>query len=367
MIGQNLVNVIESLYIPTVGQVRLQRIAWMEIMRVSSKKLFLMVLVIIVTATIVFPVFAFEKTGTTAAAFLQIPIGARLPAMGNAGVALAAGPEGLLINPASAWTVDGVGLSVAHTEWFADLQHQQIAVRIPYNRTVMFGLSILSFSGDPIEQTTIEQQEGTGIEAEYGDIAVGFSSVGRVTDRFVVGGTAKYIHQKLFNETASTIGFDIGTRLETALEGFTIGMAMTNLGGEMQLEGRDLYTEEEENIKYETSKWPLPLMFRTGIGWRLLGNDYAFVADENHAVTIAVDALHINEGITTLHAGVEYGFGNTIFLRAGRTFEHDTEEWAFGAGVRINIYKYTVITDFAYADLGDLDAVQRINFTLLQR
>lgn len=314
---------------------------------------------------------AFDKPGTTAATFLQIPVGARFPAMGSAGVALPGGPDLLAVNPAAARAGNGFGVSVSYIDWFAGLQHQSVGLLVPMSPTFSLGLDVISFGGDEFEQTTLNEQEGNGIMVQYGDLAVGASGISRLTDRFTVGVTGKYIRQDLFNESATTFAFDVGTLLETELPGFTIGMAMTNLGGEMQLDGRDLLQEpggvSGGGTQYETSSWPLPLSFQTGIGWSLLGDDYALRSSDLHSLIVAADARHLNEGVTTVHLGAEYGFGGTVFLRGGRTLGHDSETWAFGAGVHVNLYDYKVSADFGYADLGDLNTVQRVTLSVSRK
>ncbi len=315
---------------------------------------------------------AFEKTGTTAATFLQIPVGARVPGMGGAGVALSGGPELLATNPAAAFSAgDRIGVALSDVDWIAGFRHQSASLVVPTLPTFALGLNIISFGGDEFEQTTLDAQEGNGIMVDYGDLAVGASMIARLTDRFTVGVTGNYVHQALFNETASTVAFDVGTMLLTSLQGFSIGMSMTHLGGEMQLKGRDLLVEpggvSGGGTQYETSAWPLPLTFQTGVAWRLLGEGFAWSQNSVQSLALAVDARHVNEGVTTVHLGGEYGFRDTVFLRAGRTFGHETEKWAFGGGVRVNLYSYTVCADLAYADFGDLDAIQRVTITLAQR
>ncbi|MDP8208273.1 MAG: PorV/PorQ family protein [Candidatus Electryonea clarkiae] len=307
---------------------------------------------------------AFEKTSTTAATFLQIPVGGRLPAMGGAGVAYSGNAEMLSTNPAASLAGQGVGVSVSYIDWFAGLRHQSAAVVIPYNNDLSFGIHVISFSGDEFEQTTLTSQEGNGVMVNYGDLAIAASGISQLTDRFTVGVTGKLIRQTLFHTSASTFAFDVGTLLKTELEGLSIGMAMTNLGGEMQLDGRDLIVEpggiSGGETRLSTSAWSLPLTFQTGIAWNYYKSD-------PHSLLFAADAKHLNEGTTTVHLGMEYGFGETVYLRSGRILGHDTESWAFGFGIHFNIYDYSVTTDMAYADLGDLDTVERITISLTRR
>ncbi|GBE29657.1 hypothetical protein BMS3Bbin04_00679 [bacterium BMS3Bbin04] len=312
--------------------------------------------------------FSFDKPGTTAATFLQIIPSSRLASMGGAGVAFSGGPEMLAINPAAVKPSDNLAASFSYLDWFAGLNHQTLAVTAPVTPDLRLGFHTIYFGGDDFEQTTLDQPDGNGIMVDYGDIALGGSAIMTLTDRFTVGVTGKYIRQNLFNTHAQTIAFDIGTMLVTSLDGFSIGMAMTNLGGDMQLGGRDLIMEtssdDEAETRLHTSSWPLPLTFQTGIAWRLLGNDQAFWANDSHGLTIVADGKHLNEGVTTVHFGAEYNLRQLVFLRGGRTLDHDTEGWAFGAGIRLKLSSMLVEADFAYADLGALSSVKRVTIGL---
>ncbi len=340
-------------------------------MRFTKMNIFTIILLFNIILFTPLVVFAFEKTGTTAATFLQIPSGSRLPSMGGAGVAISGGPELLSLNPALVNGDGKLGISLSYIDWFAGLDHQSASFVFETKPNLQLGLNIISFNSEEFEQSTLQQQEGTGVMVEYGDLAFGTSAIMQLTDRFTLGMTGKYIHQKLYNETASAFAFDIGTHLITSLEGFTIGMAMNNLGGEMQLDGRDLIVEpggiSGGSTKLETRKWPLPLTFRTGIAWKIFGDKNAYKTNKMQSLLLAADARHLNEGVTTVHLGGEYGFANTIFLRGGRTVNHDSEEWSFGAGIKTNIYDWIVITDLAYADLGELDTIRRVTITIWQR
>jgi len=310
--------------------------------------------------------FGFEKVGTTSAQFLQIGIGGKLTAMGGAGVAIVSGPDALYWNPAGIVESHKLEFGIYYADWIADLRHQFIGLTVPVSEKGVLGIHGISLGGDEFEQTTLSFQEGNGVMVEYGDLALGATYAHRLTERFSFGGTFKYIHQKLFHETASTFAIDLGSRLDTDLEGFSIGMSMTNLGGSMTLKGRDLLTSgpEETAEEYQVSDWPLPLMFQVGAAWKLLGVLNSYWKNADHGITVLFDGKHINEGMTRWHAGIEYGFKRMIFLRAGKVFEHYTEDWTFGGGIQVPLGDYALAADFAYADMGDLDIVQRVSFTI---
>jgi len=310
---------------------------------------------------------AFDKVGTTAAQFLQIGVGARLTGMAGAGVAVVTGPDALYWNPGRITVEPGIAISAYYADWIAELRHQFIGATVPVSYAGTIGVSVISLGGDEFEQTTLSYQEGNDVMVEYRDLAMGLSYAHRLTDHFSVGGTGKYIYQKLFHETASTFAFDIGTSLKTDLPGLTIGMAMTNLGGEMKLQGRDILTSEanEPATEYQMTSWPLPLTFQVGVGWKVWGQEEAFQINNDHDLILALDGRHINEGLTHWKAGLEYSFRHLIFLRTGRVFQHDSEDWSFGAGFAIPITNWQIRADFGYADMGDLDTVQRVSLTVL--
>ena len=61
-----------------------------------------------------------------------------------------------------------------------------------------------------------------------------------LTDRFNVGLTVKYIYQRIWNETATGIAFDVGTQYRLDFQNLTIAMCMTNFGADMNYDGPDL-------------------------------------------------------------------------------------------------------------------------------
>ena len=325
-----------------------------------------LILAAIIMAESFSPANAFDKVGTTAAQFLQIGVGGKIPSLGGGGVALISGPEALYWNPAGIASVRNLSVKIYHADWIAGMRHQFIGVTSPFGDDGVIGFHGLSLASDEFEQTTLTFQEGNGVMVDYADLSLGVSYAHRLTDRFNFGATFKYIHQRLFHETASTTAFDLGTHLDTDLEGFSIGMAMTNLGGSMKLEGRDLLVTgpDEEEAEYQVSEWSLPLTFQVGVSWKLMGRSNAFKENSDNSVTVVFDGRHLNEGMTRWHTGIEYGVRDIIFLRAGKVFEHDTEDWTFGGGINVPLGKNNLIVDFGYADLGDLEQVQRISLGL---
>jgi hypothetical protein len=169
--------------------------------------------------------------------------------------------------------------------------------------------------------TTVAAPDGTGERWSAADLAVGFTYARRLTDRFSIGGSAKYISERIWNETASNITFDAGLLYVTDFNNMRLGMSMSNFGGDLQLDGRDLYntvdidpadagTNKTLVGKLKTDAWPMPLLFRVGIAMDVINN-------QTVRGTIAIDALRPSDNTESLNVGGEVGWQDMLFLRGG--------------------------------------------------
>jgi len=189
-----------------------------------------------------------------------------------------------------------------------------------------------------------------------------------------VGVTAKYIQQDAYNESANTFALDIGTYLRTGFHNLVIAMCVSNFGGSMQLEGRDLITLADINkgvsgdynpdARLKTEPWPLPLNFRIGVAMDILGGNDPLFEAVDHRVTMAIDGNHPNDNNERLNIGGEYSWQEAFFVRAGYKINYDVEKWTFGAGVKLNVGSQQVSFDYALVDYYELGKVSRFSLEL---
>jgi hypothetical protein len=316
---------------------------------------------------------SFTKVGTTAAPFLKIEYGARPVAMGGAFVALADDPSGIYYNPAGIADIKTPQFMGGYTVWFADMKYNYATFVLPTERVnlALWGSFLYC---DDIEVTTVEDPEGTSQYFSYIDGLLGITVSAFLSDRLSVGLSGKYIQQKLYNESASTFALDIGSILRTPIKGMRLGMCLANYGGRMQLFGNDLivqvdpwpdYTGNPDvEARLTTESFPLPLGFKLGIALDILGNGEAFITNDQHRVTVAVDGIHPNDGEEKLQFGVEYGVYNTLFLRGGYKINYDTQTYSAGAGMKFSIGQRTFAVDYAYVDMDLLEGTHRISLAI---
>jgi hypothetical protein len=313
-----------------------------------------------------------SKTGTTAAPFLNIDVGARAVGMGGAFVSIADDISAMYWNPAGVTQLTQSEAVFSHTRWIADVSFNYAAIAIPLGNMGTIGANATFLSMDEMERTTEAYPEGTGETFSAGDYAFGLCYARSLTDRFAIGFNLKYIYQSIYHCTATGMAFDVGTIFTTQLEGLKIGMSISNFGTKMRMNGRDLLTQVDVNpnlsgnnpninADLRTDEFDLPLMFRVGISMDVLKG----IGNSN--LILSVDALHPNDDVESLNVGGEYVLNNMFFIRAGykSLLAKDSEEGlSFGAGMQYNLAGATLKLDYGFKDFGILNEVQMFNLGL---
>lgn len=316
----------------------------------------------------------FSKAGTAVAQFLKIGIGARASAMGESFAAVSNDVTALYWNPAGITNINSITFGASHSQWLAEIYHNFAGIVIPLSSSDVIGISATSLTTNEEEVTTVEQPDGTGMYYNVSDISIGLSYARAQTDRFSVGLTVKYIQQNMYNVSAQTIALDLGTYLKTGFHNLVIAMSVSNFGGNMQLEGRDLIAlvDINKNISGEynpdaflkTESYPLPLNFRVGIAMDLVGGVDPVIHSNLYRVTLAVDGNHPNDNNERLNIGGEFAWDEMLFARIGYKINYDVENWTFGAGVKVSTGSQDVSFDYAMVDYYDLGTVSRFSFEI---
>ena len=314
-----------------------------------------------------------SKVGTTAASFLEIEAGARALGMGSAFVGLSDDITALYWNPAGIARLNTGAAIFDHSNWLAGVTYDYTAVVVPMGGAGAIGLSLTALNMGEMNVRTVFYPEGTGERFDASDFALGLSYARNLTDRFSIGFSSKYIHQKIWHMNASSIAFDIGTLFTTQFHGMKLGMSITNFGPKMRLEGKDTQVKHDIapnkygnnskiNAHLDTDKWSLPLLFRVGVSLDVFKS-------AAQSLTLALDANHPNDNTEYVNAGFEYGLWGKFFLRAGypALFLKDSEQGvSAGAGLNTLLFRnFRLHLDYAYANFGVLTDVQRFSVSVL--
>ena len=308
-----------------------------------------------------------SKTGTTAAAFLEIGVGASAMGMGGAFVSIANDATALYWNAAGIANMNQGQAEVVHTNWIAETNYDFAGLVVPLGNFGTLGFSYTSLNMDDMMVRTVDQPEGTGEYFSAGDLALNVSYARNLTDRFSIGISAKYIQQKIWHMSATGFAIDVGTLFRTDLfGGMVIGASISNFGTPLQLAGKDARQDiQVDNTKLgsnsqipadiEMDSWDLPLIFQIGVSTKILNT-------QDYKITIAIDALHPNNDNESMNAGMEFAFKDYFYVRGGyqSLFLKDSEGGlTLGVGVNTKmLFSNTIVNfDYAYRDFGRLENV----------
>jgi len=308
----------------------------------------------------------FTKTGTAAAQFLKIPVGAKAIAMGSTFTSMADDISALYWNPAGSASFERFELGLTRMEWIAGVTYNYFGLVLPTGDAGTFGLFVSQLSSGDIEVTTIDAPKGTGTFYEAADIAVGVTYARDIMEKVSAGVAVKYVSQRIANTSAQSVAFDVGVLLRTGFHGMKLGLAFQNFGPTLQMSGTDLIKPVDLDIASEinpvveaslsTQSYALPGSYRASVSMPLVGP--GGVLESGRSTFIAgIDAIHHLDSKEHYSIGGEYGFSQTLFLRAGYLFNRDQEGLTAGGGVKLGTGASAFTFDYAYAEFGGFSAI----------
>ncbi len=326
------------------------------------KKIFLIVFALGISISI----FPQTKVGTTVANFLSIPVGPRATGMGGAFSAVASDATTSYWNPAGLSRLTRNEFTASTAEWLVGTRLNWVGLAFKFDDDNAIGISVNQLDYGEEQITTPQSPNGTGENWSASDLAISLSYSRNLTDRFSIGGTVKYVTQRVWNESATAFALDVGLLFYTQLEGLRLGMNISNFGTEMKLDGKDLLQPididpanagNNPNISGQllTDSWPLPLTFTVGLGYDVINN-------EDWRITTAVDALIPNNQTTYGNVGLEIVWSNLISIRGGYTSlgkENAQEGLTGGVGVQYDFGGFFAKFDYSYTDFGIFDPISR--------
>lgn len=276
--------------------------------------------------------------GANAGAILRMGSGARIPAMGDAGVANAWGVAALHYNPAGLGVTERAEIGAMYQSLVLDIGQGEMRFAHPINHRSAWGVSLNYLDyGRTTRVTLADIFQDVQPSAKFSghDLVLGASYGIRVTDQISIGITGKMISGEIDNVTATAFAADFG--LQASIPGWPVRLGVTaqNIGSSMK------YDFENEN---------LPLMVRGGIALDLF----------EKRVTLVTDVEKVNYQDVTAAVGVEVRLMEMMALRAGYDGRIDAGS-SLTAGLGIRVADVTI--DYAYVPFGRLGNSHRLGLT----
>ncbi len=216
--------------------------------------------------------------------------GARTLGLGDAFVAAADDPLGVLWNPAGLHQLFQNEVRFENARPFGETSLNAFTFAVPARRIPSVGFTVVSLSSGDFERTN-ELNERLGSFSD-GETAFLFSAAEALSQRIALGGNVKVIRQSVETFGASGVGADLGVLVQ-ATPAIRVGASVLNVGGP-RLTLRD--TQET-----------YPVEVRGGVSFRAFSG--------RGLVSIELD--HREGAATAVHGGSEFWIRPVLALRAG--------------------------------------------------
>jgi len=259
-----------------------------------------------------------RRLGTSGAPELMIAVGPRGSALGQSVASDVHGAEAVYWNPAGLAGLEGTEALFSHTQYFADMKVNFVAVASHAGNlgTVGFGAKVLSV-GDVIV-TTEQAPEGTGEIFTPTFSVLGVSWGRAFTDRINFGLTVNYVNEHIETMSATGMALDFGVQYQTGWRGMNLAMTVKNIGNSMSYDGSGLdlsvlppgFEPAASNriVQFTTAAFEMPSYFSLAAG-------YDAWSEAANVVQLKASFASNNFGGDNIAGGVEWTYQKQYSLR----------------------------------------------------
>lgn len=306
-----------------------------------------------------------DKSGTSAAPELLIPVGARDIALAGSSLAWTTGIDAIYWNPAGLSRTDhGAEAVFSNMSYIADISVQYVGIATTFEGFGTLGLTLKSISIGDMEITTEDVPDGTGQIFSPTYVTLGLTYSRLLTDRISIGLTTNFISERIDRVSATGVAFNFGVQYSgfAGVSGLNIGVAAKNIGPPMKFDGSGLLREASVTdilrpasfYKIEAQSDELPSTVELGIS-------YGYKLEETSVFTVSSIFQNQNLSDDEYKIGLEYGYDNTLFVRGGYNFTQESRPGSYlygataGAGIHYAFSGLDVTVDYAYRHVKFLE------------
>ncbi len=317
-----------------------------------------------------------SRAGTNGASELLIPQTARTTALAgatSAGMANMGGLEALWANPAGLAANSGTAALFSRLDYVADIGVNYLALAQSIGANSNLALTVSAWDFGTLPLTEESSPENSTVTYDVSFITVGLTFSRQLTDRIAAGVTIKSVSEKIADLTASTIAWDAGMTYSVGESGLRFGVALKNIGSELQFSGNGLITQvklpgqeptaSNNALALEAEGVQLPTLLDFGVS-------YTTNVGASSAFTFVTNFRSNSFDQDQYGFALEYGFQEMFFIRGGYIADEGTEETfykgaTYGAGINLGLGGTArLIVDYTIVPTDFFDNVQYITATL---
>jgi len=284
---------------------------------------------------------------------MDINIGARAQAMGNAFTAVSDDSTAVFWNPGGLSRVRSAEVSLAYNSWFADTSIQYLTGSMSLGRNSGAGAGIVFVNMGEIELIEDDgYMPGNTVRPFSLIAAAGYGAA--VFD---------YYNDIMKNKPDIALSLGMTGKILLSNDGENVSHGMfLDMGGLLQF-GESLEAGISLRNLGAVSAGTSPLAAGAGVSYRLMN-------DRINRAICAIEANYGVEGILKLSAGAEYAFASSFFARAGYEWRSNYQTSSgtlsgLNAGIGIKLQSFAV--DYSIRFNGGLGASHAFGLTYIMK
>lgn len=272
-----------------------------------------------------------DRAGSAGSTDLLINPWSRSSGLGGSNSAFIKGLEAEFMNVAGLSYTTKTEIVFSHSRWLAGtgigINAFGVAQNLGKNRGVI-GLSVTALDSGPIQETTVNQPEGTGSTYSVSNLNIALSYARNFSNKISGGITVRIINQNISNVSAAGVSIDAGIMYRATLgkreldkDNLHFGIALKNIGPRMSATGDGLtvqYTSPIHgslvSVQQRSAEFELPALMNIGIG-------YIYRINKKHEIDFAFNFTTNSFTRDQFILGAEYNFNDMLQIRGGFAFE----------------------------------------------
>ena len=317
-----------------------------------------------------------DKTPKYSNEFLNIGVGARALGMSNSVIASTDDVTSGYWNPTGLLNIDSdLQIGLMHSEYFAGIaKYDYGAIAKKIDDKSAMALSFIRFGVDNIPNTTelIDAQGNIDYDRityfSAADMAFIFSYARKINDKLDLGGSGKIIHRKV-GDFAKSWGFGIDFAATYQLGNWKVAALTRDItttfnAWSFSLTDQmiEVFDRTDNDIPENGLEITMPRIILAGMRQWKIGKSFTYLAeldadlttDGKRNVLIVGDPISIDP-----HFGMELGFKNIVFVRAGLgnlqkvTEITGKEVMTLQPNIGVGVKLKGISLDYALTDIGD--------------
>lgn len=305
----------------------------------------------------ILPVLGGQRVGLSTLGFLKNDLSPQSSAMGGAGIGLTPNAFATNNNPGGLALLEAKSLAVSNLTLGAGVHQSFISYIQPAKNGSAWGVSLNSLNTGLMEVRTEFMPQGTGEKFGNHFSFLGLSYGKRLSSKFSVGGTIKYVFENLGGATNQTATGDLGFLYQLGTRDLKFAVLFQNFGGNSSIGLVDVPNNFNRN-NFPVSQSTVPTTFKMGLSFCLWEK-------ANHRLISAFQLNHPNDNSENYRIGMEYKYRELLCLRMGYKIAfkgHDLPTFGLSIGSRLGIHPMSL--NYSVLPTNGLGMIHLLGLTL---